>query len=204
VPQGDAQVTITAGQIHLTNAMLRAQSGDTLSLDGVLDLNKAAIDARLTLSGQPAANALIPIRPEFAIIVKGPLAAPERRVEVSALVGWLTMRATELQTRRLESVEANRREDVLGPVVRPASPALRFIPNGTALETVDHVNASAAAPLGARAFDRLRSEIPAVAPTSRSDHGTAAAALPSSSALKPVAPQPAARSPLDLLFRSQN
>ncbi len=228
--KSDADVTIAAGRIRLANATLQAQSGAELSLDGVLDLNNAAIDAHMTLSGQPAPNALIRTRPELAVAVKGPLAAPEARLDVSALVGWLTLRATELQTRRLESIEANRREEVLGPVVRPASPSIRFIPQGTALETTNRANASAAA-LGPRAFDRLRPEAPAVPPTSGSDHGTdAAAALPPPLGIKPVAPrpapggdkaaatagtadpdrghavapQPAPHSLLDLLFRSQN
>ena len=78
VPEGNAELTIAAGQIHLSNAVLYAQNGAELSLDGMLDLNEAAIDAHMTLSAQPAANALIPGRPEFAIAVKGPLAAPEQ------------------------------------------------------------------------------------------------------------------------------
>ena len=138
VPKSDADVTIAGGQIRLAKATLQVQSGAELSLDGVLDLNSAAIDAHMTLSGQPAANALISTRPELALTLKGPLAAPETKLDISALVGWLTLRATELQTRRLESIEANRREEALGPVVRPASPSVRFIPAGTALETAVH------------------------------------------------------------------
>ena len=171
VPQGNAEVTITAGQIRLAKVTLPAQSGAELSLDGVLDLNSAAIDARMTLSGQPAANALIRTRPELALTVKGPLAAPETKLDISALVSWLTLRATELQTRRLELIEANRREDVLGPVVRPASPSVRYIPPGTTLETTIQANASAAPASGTRGLDRLRPEAPPAAPESRSDHG---------------------------------
>jgi uncharacterized protein involved in outer membrane biogenesis len=214
LPQGDAEVTVTAGQIHLTNAALRAEGGAALTLDGMLDLNAAEIDAQMKLSGQPPANALIALPPEFAVAVKGPLASPERRIDVSALVGWLTLRATELQTRRLESVEANRRGEVVGSVARPASPSIRFIPTGTALETANRAKASAGA-LDARAFDRLRPEAPADAQTGPpEDESAATAALPSPSGTKPVAPRtsstvqpaphPALRSPLDLLFRSQN
>jgi len=224
VPKSDADVTIAGGQIRLAKATLRAQSGAELSLDGVLDLNNAAIDAHMTLSGQPAANALISTRPELALTVKGPLAAPETKLDISALVGWLTLRATELQTRRLESIEANRRDEALGPVVRPASPSVRFIPAGTALETAVHANASAAPASGTRGLDRLRPEVRAPAPESRLDRGAAAAALPPSAASKPLPPgtdsanarhpasppsaplsiTPADRSLLDLLFRSQN
>jgi len=229
VPKSDADVTIAGGQIRLVKATLPAQSGAELSLDGVLDLNSGAIDAHMTLSGQPAANALISTRPELALTLKGPLAAPETKLDISALVGWLTLRATELQTRRLESIEANRREEALGPVMRPASPSVRFIPAGTALEAAVQTNASVAPASGTRGLDRLRPEVPPGTPESRldpsgADHGAAAAVLPPSAGAKPQppgaesasarrsAPPPSAplsitpsdRSLLDLLFRSQN
>jgi hypothetical protein len=142
-------------------------------------------------------------------------------------VGWLTLRATELQTRRLESIEANRREEVLGPVVRPVSPSVRYIPAGTTLETAIQANASTGPASNTRGLDRLRPEAPPTAPESRldhgTDHGTAAAALPSSAGSKqppatesasarrsapppsaPLSITPSDRSLLDMLFRSQN
>jgi hypothetical protein len=169
--------------------VLQAQGGAQLSLDGVLDLNNAAIDAQMTLSGQPAASALIRARPEFSVSVKGPLAAPERKLDVSALVGWLTLRATEQQTRRLESLEANRRADVLGDFARPAPPSLRFVPRGTALEINNHANAAAAPPSGTNGLDRLRSEIPAAAAAAAAPPSPSPALSPGVS--KPVAPNAA-------------
>ena len=227
VPNGEAEVTIADGQIRLAKTTLSAQGGAEFSLDGVLDLNSTAIDAHMTLSAQPAANALISTRPELALTVKGPLAAPETKLDISALVGWLTLRATELQTRRLESIEANRREEVLGPVVRPVSPSVRYIPAGTTLETAIQANASTGPASNTRGLDRLRPEAPPTAPESRldhgTDHGTAAAALPSSAGSKqppatesasarraapppsaPLSITPSDRSLLDMLFRSQN
>jgi len=157
------------------------------------------------------------------------LTAPERRLDVSTLMAWLALRAAELQTRRVESLEANRREEVRGPVVRPASPAIRFIRMGTALETTDRASASASA-LGGRTFERLQPEVPVPMPVSRPDRGAAATPLPPANGIKPAAPhpapaadkttanaggaepdrghsaapQPALHSPLDLLFHSQN
>ena len=182
VPKGEAEVTIAAGQIHLSNAKLQAQGGAELLLDGALDLNTEVVDAQLTLSRQPEANALIPARPELAITVKGPLATPEKKIDVSALVGWLTLRATEQQTRRLESLEANRRPDVIADAARPPPPSTRIIPQGTVLEINNHANAAASPTLGTNAYDRLRPELPAPA-----------AAPPSSAAVKPAAPGSAIR-----------
>jgi uncharacterized protein involved in outer membrane biogenesis len=215
VPKADAEVTIAAGQIRVANATLAAQGGSQLSLAGVLDLNTAAIDAQMTLSGQPAVNALIDARPELSVGVKGPLAAPERKVDVSALVGWLTLRAAEQQTRRVESLEANRRPDVLGNVARPAPPMLRFIPRGTTLEVSNH--ASATSPSGVNGLDRLRSEIPAPAaaapalpppspgPSKPAVPGAAPGADKTSAAgAAPPAPQQSLRSFFNSLFGSQN
>lgn len=200
VAQGKAEVTMTGGQIRLANVTLQAQGGVDLSLEGVLDLNNASIDARMLLSEQPPANALIDTRPELAVTLKGPLAAPERHVDMSALVSWLTLRATERQTRRLESIEANSRADVLSPAIRPAPSFTRLVPQGTALEILNKPRA-AAPPADAHGFDRLRPETPAAAPTrpnGGADKTTAVTGTP------PAASQPVVHSPLNLLFDSQN
>jgi uncharacterized protein involved in outer membrane biogenesis len=156
VAKADSEVTITGGQMRVANAVLPAQDSVRLALDGTLDLNASAIDARLTLSVDPAANALIRSRPEVAVLLKGPVTAPERKLDVSALLGWLGLRAAEQQTRRLESLEANRRADVIGDLARPVPPATRFVPPGTALEINNHANAAAAPLPGTNLLDRLR------------------------------------------------
>ena len=134
VPQGNAVVTITSGQVNLTHVTLQAQGGAELSLDGVIDLSHAAIDVRMTLSGRPPANGLIRTRPELAVTVKGPLTVPQRTLDISALASWLALRAAELQTRRLELIEANRHDGVVGPVIHPDSPAVHIVPPGTTVE----------------------------------------------------------------------
>ena len=202
--QGEAEVTIAAGQVRLANAMLHGQGGAELALEGVLDLNKSAIDARMTLSEPVPANALISPPPELAIGIKGPLAAPERKLDVSALVGWLTLRATEQQTRRLESIEVNRRADVSSPAARPVSPSVRFIPPGTALEITGQASGAAAAVSAARGFERLRPDAPAAIKPA-APHATLDADKPAATAgTAQQMPPPAARPPLNLLFHSQN
>ena len=232
VPRADAEVTIAGGQIRLANATLQAQRGGELSLSGRLDLNAAAIDARMTLSSRPAANALIQARPEYSVTVKGPLAAPARTLDVSSLLGWLTLRSAELQTRRLESIEANRREEAVGSVVRPASPAIRFVPLGTPLELAVQANAAPPPAFGGRGLERLQPETPAApAPNETrsdvggADHGADHDAAAAANGAKPApqhadgatanagttdasrrraAPPPVSHNPFDFLFRSQN
>ena len=52
-------MTITDGKVGVANATLPAQDGAALALAGALDLNTGIVDARMTLSAQPPAHALI-------------------------------------------------------------------------------------------------------------------------------------------------
>ncbi len=184
VVKGKADVTMAGEQIHVANATLQLHDGAELLLFGGLDFGKGNIDARMTLAGRLAANPLSAAKPELSVTLKGPLATPERTVDLSALLGWLTLRSTELQTRRLQSLETNGRQDIFSPVVRPGSPAVRFLPLGTVLESA--ASTQMPPPRGAGTAERLLPNPPAaVLPDdSRSDlggtgHGAAAAvALP--------------------------
>jgi large subunit ribosomal protein L24 len=223
VPQGAADVTVTAGQFRLANVNLQAQGGGHLGLAGVFNLNTGAVDARLTLSRPPAANALISAPPELAVTVTGPFAAQKRTLDVTELVNWLTLRAAEFQTRRLESIEANRRSDVLGAALRPPSPPIRFISPGTAAESASSTGDGTLP--GSRGFERLRPEpppppapidpdrAPAAPPTAgakplppHADNAATATGSGETNRKRPTPPQtaPAHRGPWDFLFRSQN
>jgi uncharacterized protein involved in outer membrane biogenesis len=97
--QGD--LAISAGQVRL--AKFSADSnGAQLSVAGNLDFISGTIDGRLMLSG---AGELAGSRPDIFMALKGPLAAPERSIDVSALTGWLTLRAIENQTKQLRAIE---------------------------------------------------------------------------------------------------
>ncbi len=225
VPQGVADVTVTAGQFRLANAKLQVEGGGELGLDGVFNLNTGAVDARLTLSRPPAANALIAAPPELAVAVTGRFAAQKRTLDIAELVNWLTLRATEFQTRRLESIEANRRRDVLGAAARPPSPPIRFISPGTAAESA--ISAGEGTLPGSHGLERLRPEPPPPPAPAPVDPDRATAAPPTAGT-KPLPPHadnaatavgtgeanrkrttppqapPAPHRPWDFLFRSQN
>ncbi len=199
VPQGDAAMTISDGRVSVANVTMPAQNGAALSLSGALDLNSGAVDARMTLTVPPPARGLIRIRSELAVALKGPLAAPARTLDISALTGWLTLRAAELQTRRLESIEANGRQDVFGRAVRPDFPVVRRAPAGGIVE-FDTLASASAPPSGTRGLDLLQTEVPAAGVTGST---TANKPRPAPPPTQPAAPQTAGP-PLDLLFRPQN
>jgi uncharacterized protein involved in outer membrane biogenesis len=106
----EAELAIAAGQLRLDR--LNAVSDDaSVSANGMLDLTDGMIDSHIVLSGGAAGASA---RPDIFMSLNGPLAEPQKSVDVSALTGWLTLRAVENQTRKLkalEEAEAKRRAE---------------------------------------------------------------------------------------------
>ncbi len=191
VPAANAAVPIAGGAVNLNHVVLQAAHGAELALDGSVDLGAAAIDARLTLSQAPPAKALIAARPELAVTIKGPLGAPKRALDTSALTSWLTLHATELQTRRIEAIEANRQQGAVAQAPHPDAPDLRLPPAGGVVESAVPANGSAVST--ARTLERLQ---PLAAPPLVPDGNHPASGS--------AAPPPAApiRSLLNNIFRT--
>jgi len=101
----EGAIGIVNGQARLGTVIAHADGAD-LSMSGNLDLVTQALDARLVLTATNAATSAG--RPELTVTLKGPLAAPRRSLDVSALAGWLALRAVEQQSKRLEQIEAER------------------------------------------------------------------------------------------------
>jgi large subunit ribosomal protein L24 len=106
VKRAEGTIAVSAGQMRLSN--VTADSKDAaLSLAGNLDLTDGSIDARLVLSGSGQAAGA---RPDIFMTLKGPVATPARSIDVSALTGWLTLRAIENQSRQLREIENAQRQ----------------------------------------------------------------------------------------------
>lgn len=102
VKHAEGDLSITAGQIRLNNAKANGE-GAELSLSGVLDLTNGTLDSRLVLTGPDAAAGT---RPEIFVALHGPLETPTKTLDVSGLTGWLTLRAIETQSKKLDAIEA--------------------------------------------------------------------------------------------------
>jgi large subunit ribosomal protein L24 len=101
VKHAAGNLAVSAGQVRVSN--VTAESKDAkLSLAGTVDLTDGTIDARLLLSGKSEATGS---RPDIFMALKGPVSAPTRSIDVSALTGWLTMRAVENQAKQLRAIE---------------------------------------------------------------------------------------------------
>jgi large subunit ribosomal protein L24 len=193
VPSAEGVITIAAGQVRLGNTILKADNAD-LTMAGNLDLIECSLNARLTLAGQMGTPGSPAERPVVVVFLKGPVAAPKRTLDVSALTAWLTLRSIEQQSQRLEAIESARRESALTPPpasISPQSP---------------EVSIPAPAPIIIDAAPPLPPPIevrpaPGMAQPARPPAQTRTAAPPRKpAAAKPAVPRP----PLDLSAGAQN
>lgn len=112
----EGAIGIVNGQVRLGTVVAKADGAD-VAVSGNLDLVTQMLDARLVLT---ATNApAFAGRPELTIGVKGPLASPRREIDVSALAGWLALRAVDQQSKKLEQIEAERAGRPVPPAVAP-------------------------------------------------------------------------------------
>ena len=102
VKRAEGTIALSAGQARLGNVTAECE-GAGLSLSGNLDLADGTIDARLVLSGSSKAAGT---RPDIFMALKGPVAQPSRSIDVSALTGWLTLRAIENQANQLQTIQS--------------------------------------------------------------------------------------------------
>jgi uncharacterized protein involved in outer membrane biogenesis len=131
VPRADGTLSVTAGQLRLGSLLAKGGRAD-LSVNGTVDLAPWLMDARLALIGPSGPDGPAAGRPEIFIALKGLPTAPRRSIDVSGLVGWLTLRSVELQARRLEAIEAARGQEP--PPATPANPAVqRGVPAATSV-----------------------------------------------------------------------
>ena len=100
--RAEAVMRVAAGQLRIDKVTVDSADA-ALSAASTLDLTDGTMDARLTLTGQGTAAGA---RPEIFVSLKGPSNTPARSVDVSALTGWLTLRAVDDQTKRLRTMES--------------------------------------------------------------------------------------------------
>jgi hypothetical protein len=160
-------VIIADGRAQLSKVQASAQSTD---ISGLISLALAdwQVNARFTMTAPPRRNAPNAERPVMTVQARGPLAAAQRTVDTGSLVAWATQRAIDLETKRLEEVEKERRrveslieqrkqseaakqpESKQPDGIRPSDTA----PGGPASGASPSAQGSAAAPGSATGFER--------------------------------------------------
>jgi uncharacterized protein involved in outer membrane biogenesis len=124
VKQIDAPLALSAGQIQLASTKASGQGAD-MTLSGNLDLTDGSVDARIILSGSSEAAGA---RPDIYMSLRGPFASPARGTDLSALTGWLTLRAVENQSKKLQAIERERAAKSDAPPQSPALPQASPVP----------------------------------------------------------------------------
>ena len=119
----DGTLVVRAGQVRLDKTTADGQDA-ALSLSGDLDLTDGSLDARLVLSGADQAAGA---RPDIFMALKGPFTEPKRSIDVSALTGWLTLRAVENQARQIREME-NVQRQASPPPPKPKSELAPVLP----------------------------------------------------------------------------
>jgi len=125
VKRATGNLTVRAGQLRLTDVAVESRNAD-LTMTGNVDLTDGSLDARLVLSGASEAAGA---RPDIYMALKGSVASPARSIDVSALTGWLTLRAVETQAKRLRAIEAAQpKNEPAQPNKEPAEPHKEMAP----------------------------------------------------------------------------
>ncbi len=104
IPELGGTIAVADGRLTLGPLAAPAQGAD-VAITGGYGLGEDALDLRFDLTGAPAADAPDGKRPQIAVALSGPPAAPRRSVDVAALVDWLTLRNVEREARRLDAAE---------------------------------------------------------------------------------------------------
>ena len=108
LPFATAPITVADGRVRLSELEAPAQSAD-VEASAALGLADHQVDMRFVLTGPQRKDAPGGERPSLAVTVKGPLDSARRSADVTTLVNWLTARAVEEETRRLEAAERERK-----------------------------------------------------------------------------------------------
>ncbi|HEY1544663.1 MAG TPA: AsmA-like C-terminal region-containing protein [Xanthobacteraceae bacterium] len=104
IPDAGGTLAIDDGRLTFAPLAAPAQGADVTIMGGY-DIGRDALDVGFDLAGAPSADVAAHGRPRLTVSFKGPLAAPRRSVDVTALVGWLTARRVEREAKRLEAAE---------------------------------------------------------------------------------------------------
>jgi large subunit ribosomal protein L24 len=101
VKRAEGTLALSAGQMRLSNVHIDSKDA-ALSMAGNFDLTDGTIDARLVFSGT---GQTVGKRPEIYFALQGPVTAPTRSIDLSALSGWLTLRSIDNQSKHLREME---------------------------------------------------------------------------------------------------
>lgn len=205
VRKAGGALSVTDGRVRL-GPMEATVEGTTVALTAGLDLGTETLDARFTMAAPARDDGPGGRRPELAVTLRGPLAAPKRAVDTTALVTWVTLRSVEQEAKRVEAAEREaKRRDAVAAAERARLDKERLDKERLARDAAARETASREATVRAAAEqERLARERAAAAvprpepdpmPTAATRPAEAAPALPPPIEIRPQPVRPAAGAP---------
>jgi large subunit ribosomal protein L24 len=138
VASAEFPLALKDGQLRIASTMLNG-SNARLVVSGGYDISADQVDVRATLSPTATTINFGGVHPEIQLLLFGTPNALTRTIDLSTLSAWLTLRAVERETKRLEAIERNtqanrapeavtpdplpQRSPAAPPMPRPAPPA---------------------------------------------------------------------------------
>ncbi|NVK33788.1 MAG: AsmA family protein [Rhodobacteraceae bacterium] len=98
-------LSLAGGRLGLRNVTVESESADVVG-SVVVDLNDWTLDGELSLKGIPETDRVAGADPQAGFVFEGPLAAPEREVDIAPLTAYLTLRAFEREVEKVEKLQA--------------------------------------------------------------------------------------------------
>jgi len=115
IPAATTAIDVVDGQIRVAPIIVRPDGTEAV-LSATFNLATDLLDAQVTLAGKPRKE-LQDRRPEVALALRGPLGAPERSIEASALLSYVTLQAVAHEAKRVEDAEREaKRRDAIAAV----------------------------------------------------------------------------------------
>ncbi|MEZ5786349.1 MAG: AsmA family protein [Xanthobacteraceae bacterium] len=112
IPAAKTTIDVVDGQVRLAPIITRPGETEVV-LSATFNLATDMLDAQVTLAGKPRKE-LQDRRPEVALVLRGPLSAPERSIEAGALLSYVTLQAVEREAERVRAAEREaRRRDAI-------------------------------------------------------------------------------------------
>ena len=98
--------SVAAGMVRISTVSVDSPSATVLG-SATLDLNNLSIRSDWSLKVDAGSERVTGAQPEVGLAFAGPLAEPERSLDVTPLLGFLTVRAFEQEVERIESLQAD-------------------------------------------------------------------------------------------------
>lgn len=98
--------SLVSGELRARSISVEAENGSALG-GGSIDLINFVLDSEWNLKMDAGENAVVGADQQIGILFEGPLESPEREIDVSALTGFLTLRAFETEVERIENQEVD-------------------------------------------------------------------------------------------------